>query len=379
MSLIPFNKPYVTGRELEYINQALINSHTSGDGEFSKKCQALMQDAFSAQKVLLTTSCTAALEMGVLLSNLKPGDEVILPSFTFVSTANAFVLHGITPRFVDIRPDTKNLNENLIEEAVCERTKAIMPVHYAGVGCEMDAIMQIAQKYELAVIEDAAQGVDAKYKNTFLGTIGTFGAYSFHETKNYSSGEGGALVINDEDMVERAEILREKGTNRTKFSRGEIDKYTWVDIGSSYLPSDILAALLYAQLESMDKISSMRKRIYRRYLEQLEPLANEGLIELPVLPEECRTNYHMFYILAGNLSVRTALLAHLRAKGIHAVFHYVPLHNSPMGKKLACDGNHLPVTDQVSERLLRLPFYCELSEQEIDTICNEIRAFYKIR
>ena len=373
---IPFNKPFVTGRELEYISQAIENSHTSGNGEFSKKCQSLMQDAFSAHKILLTTSCTSALEMGVLLCDLAPGDEVILPSFTFASTANALVLRGITPRFVDIRPDTKNLDESLIEAAICERTKAIMPVHYAGVGCDMDTIMQLAGKYDLSVIEDAAQGVNAEFKNKFLGTIGTLGAYSFHETKNYSSGEGGALIINNEDMIERAEILREKGTNRTKFARGEVDKYTWVDIGSSYLPSDILAASLYAQLEALDDINEMRKSVFQMYSDRLQPLVAEGFIELPYLPEECRTNYHMFYLLAGDLSVRTALSEHLREKGILAVFHYVPLHNSPMGKKLGCGVERLPITDQVSERLLRLPFYCDLTEAEVDTICDEIHAFY---
>lgn len=375
--LIPFNKPFVTGRELEYIAAAVKNSRISGDGEFSKKCQTLMQDVFSAHKILLTTSCTSALEMGVLLCDLKPGDEVILPSFTFVSTANAFVIRGIVPRFVDIRPDTKNLDETLVEAAVCEKTRAIMPVHYAGVGCEMGTIMRLAKKYGLKVIEDAAQGVNATYNDKYLGTIGHLGAYSFHETKNYSSGEGGALVINSEEMVERAEILREKGTNRTEFSRGGVDKYTWVDIGSSYLPSDILAAFLYAQLEALDEINDMRKLAYQMYSDRLQPLAAEGLLELPVIPQACRTNYHMFYILVRDLDTRSALIAYLARKGILAVFHYVPLHDSPMGRKLGCGGTDLPVTQQISERLLRLPFYCDLKEAEINAICNEISAFYR--
>lgn len=375
--LIPFNKPFVTGRELEYIAAAVKNSRISGDGEFSKKCQTLMQDVFSAHKILLTTSCTSALEMGVLLCDLKPGDEVILPSFTFVSTANAFVIRGIVPRFVDIRPDTKNLDETLVEAAVCEKTRAIMPVHYAGVGCEMGTIMRLAKKYGLKVIEDAAQGVNATYNDKYLGTIGHLGAYSFHETKNYTSGEGGALVINSEEMVERAEILREKGTNRTEFSRGGVDKYTWVDIGSSYLPSDILAAFLYAQLEALDEINDMRKLAYQMYSDRLQPLAAEGLLELPVIPQACRTNYHMFYILVRDLDTRSALIAYLARKGILAVFHYVPLHDSPMGRKLGCGGTDLPVTQQISERLLRLPFYCDLKEAEINAICNEISAFYR--
>lgn len=374
---IPFNKSFETGRELEYVADVLKNNSTCGDGVYSRQCQDLMQAAFSANKVLLTTSCTSALEMSVLLLELQPGDEVILPSFTFVSTANALVLRGITPRFVDIREDTKNLNEELISDAINERTKAIMPVHYAGVVCEMSVISKIATEHGLRVIEDAAQAVNASYEGQFAGTIGDLGAFSFHETKNYASGEGGALLINDEALVERAEILREKGTNRSKFNRGQVDKYSWVDVGSSFLPSDILAAVLLAQLESLEEINDKRKRIVSRYQERLEGLSVEGRIELPIVPDNCRTNNHMFYILTRDQEIRGALIDRLKAKGILAVFHYVPLHNSPMGKKLGCDVRDLPVTQSVSERLLRLPLYCDLNDSDVDLICEEIVSFYQ--
>ena len=376
MHQIPFNKAHITGRELRYVSDVIENSQTCGNGVYTKKCQELMEREFSAHKILLTTSCTAALEMSVLLSNLQPGDEVILPSFTFVSSANPLVSRGIVPRFVDIRRDTKNLDETLIEEAINENTRAIMPVHYAGVACEMDSILALAEKYDLAIIEDAAQGVNASYKNRYLGTLGDFGAYSFHETKNYSAGEGGALLINAEKATERAEVLWEKGTNRCQFFRGEVDKYTWVDIGSSFLPSEILAAYLYAQLESLDDINETRRRIFGWYAERLQPLADQGHIEVPHIPAACGTNFHVFYVLAGSEVERQRLISHLKAKGIMAIFHYVPLHNSPMGKSLGCDGTDLPVTVDVSGRLLRLPFYYSLSEDDVEIVCREVAAFY---
>ena len=374
---IPFNKSFVTGRELGYVDDVLRNHSTSGDGVYSKKCQELMQQVFSANKVLLTTSCTSALEMSVLLCDLKAGDEVILPSFTFVSTANALAINGVTPRFVDIRQDTKNLDEALIEGAINENTKAIMPVHYAGVSCDMNTIREIAGKHSLRVIEDAAQGVNSSYNGDYLGTLGDLGCFSFHETKNYSSGEGGALLINDDALVERAEILREKGTDRSRFFRGQVDKYSWVDIGSSYLPSDVLAALLLAQLESLDEINEQRQRVFERYKERLQCLSDEGHIELPFIPDDCQANNHMFYILVENQGVRTALMEHLKGEGILAVFHYVPLHDSTMGKKLGLDKNELPVTASVSERLLRLPMYCDLSDSDVDLVCDSIVEFYR--
>ena len=372
---IPFNKPYLAGKELYYIAQSVLSGHTSGDGAFSKKCQKLFEDTFSAQKVLLTTSCTSALEMAALLCDVQAGDEVIFPSYTFVSTVNAFVLRGVKPVFVDIRADTKNINENLIEAAINARTKAIVPVHYAGVSCEMDAINQLAKNYGLYVIEDAAQGVNAKYKNQYLGTLGDLGTYSFHETKNFICGEGGALVINKAKFSERAEIIREKGTNRSQFFRGQVDKYTWVDVGSSYLPSDLLAAFLYGQLEHLNEINQRREFIYTSYYNALKPLADDGLIELPVIPAHCDSNYHMFYILLKDVQQRTDLISHLKQQNIHAVFHYVPLHSSPMGEQFGYKSGMLPVTESVSERLLRLPFYYELSTDDIDCITHAIYNF----
>jgi len=374
-SSIPFNKPYLAGKELYYIAQSVLSGHTSGDGFFSKKCQRLFEDTFSAQKVLLTTSCTSALEMAALLCDVQAGDEVIFPSYTFVSTVNAFVLRGVKPVFVDIRADTKNINESLIEAAITERTKAIVPVHYAGVSCEMDAINQLAKNYGLYVIEDAAQGVNAKYKNQYLGTLGDLGAYSFHETKNFICGEGGALVMNNAFFFERAEIIREKGTNRSQFFRGQVNKYTWVDIGSSYLPSDLLAAFLYAQLEHLNEINQRRQFIYNSYYDALKPLADDGLIELPVIPAHCESNYHMFYILLKDVQQRTDLITHLKQQNIHAVFHYVPLHSSPMGEQFGYKLGMLPVTETVSERLLRLPFYYELSSEDINYIVNQVVDF----
>lgn len=373
---IPFNKPCIVGSELIYVGQAVAGGHASGDGPFTRRAQKLMEERFGAQRVLLTNSCTAALELAALLCDLGPGDEVILPSFTFVSTANAVVLRGATPVFVDIRPDTLNIDERLIEAAITPRTRAIFPVHYAGIGCEMDEIMAIARRHNLLVVEDAAQGVSAKYKNQWLGTIGQMGCYSFHETKNFSCGEGGALVINDPALEKRAEILREKGTNRSQFLRGQVDKYTWVDVGSSYVLSDMLAAFLLGQLENMEKITARRREIYLRYAEMLAPLAEKGLIRTPFVPEHCAPNSHMFYILAANLAERTALIEHLRQAGILAVFHYVPLHSSPFAKSLGVPQAHLPVTDDVSNRLLRLPMFYDLSDRDVAEVSEAVLSFY---
>lgn len=374
---IPFNKPFIVGKELYYISQSVLQCQTSGDGLYTKKAQELMKAAFGARDILLTTSCTTALDLAAILADVKEGDEIILPSFTFSSTANAFILRGARPVFVDSRRDTLNIDENLIEAAITPRTRAIAPIHYAGVGCEMDAISKIAQKHRLIVIEDAAQGVNAKYKGQYLGTIGDIGAYSFHETKNFICGEGGAIVLNRPQFVERAEIVREKGTNRTRFFRGEVDKYTWVDIGSSLLPSDILAAFLYAQLENMDLITRKRQEIYRLYETRLRPLAKEGLVTLPVIPRECESNYHMFYIVLNSLDERTRLIEHLKAQSILAVFHYVPLHTSPMGQAMGYRPGLLPVTEAVSERLLRLPMYYEMQEGEVDLVVDEIFRFFR--
>ncbi len=377
MGKIPFNKPSFTGSELKYINDSVSNQHISGDGLYTQKCSVLMEQKFNAKKILLTTSCTHALELASILIDLKEGDEVIVPSYTFVSTVNAFMLRGAKPVFVDIRLDTKNIDENLIEEKITPRTKAIFPVHYAGISCDMDKINDIAKRNNLYVIEDAAQGVNAKYKNNYLGTIGTFGCYSFHETKNFMCGEGGAIVINDEQFIERAEIIREKGTNRSKFFRGEVDKYTWVDIGSSYLPSDILAAFLYAQLESMDTITNTRKIIYNKYIEGFKDLEKEGRLLLPVIPENCLSNYHMFYILTEDETQRDHLISYLKKQEIVSVFHYVPLHSSPIGLNLGYRGGGLPITEDVSKRLLRLPFYNDLTNDKQDYIINNVTAFLR--
>lgn len=375
---IPFNKPFIVGKELYYISQAVLQCQTSGDGLYTKKAQELMKETFGAQEILLTTSCTAALDLAAILADVKDGDEIILPSFTFSSTANAFLLRGARPVFVDCRRDTLNIDENLIEAAITAKTRAIATVHYAGVGCEMDTISKIAQKHRLIVVEDAAQGVNAKYKGRYLGTIGDMGAYSFHETKNFICGEGGAIVLNRQELVERAEIIREKGTNRTRFFRGEVDKYTWVDIGSSFLPSDILAAFLYAQLENMEAITKKRQEIYRRYETRLRPLEDQGLIALPTVPPECESNYHMFYIVLNSLDERTRLIEQLKAQSILAVFHYVPLHTSPMGTAMGYRTGMLPVTEAISERLLRLPMYYEMRETEVDLVVDEICKFFKL-
>lgn len=377
MTHIPFNKPFIVGKELFYISQAVLGGHLAGDGKFTEQCNAWLESHFEAKKVALTTSCTAALDIAAILCNIEPGDEVIMPSFTFVSTANAFVLRGARIRFIDIRADTLNMDETLIKAAITHRTKAIVPVHYAGVSCEMDRIMEIAGNNGLLVIEDAAQGVNATYKSRYLGTIGHLGTYSFHETKNFISGEGGALVINDERFIERAEIIREKGTNRNKFFRGEVDKYTWVDIGSSYLPSEIIAAFLYAQLEEAETITKKRWNIFRYYLRQLGPLQDSGLIQLPSVPPECRHNAHLFYVLISTSAKnRDRLLIHLRANDIHAVFHYVPLHTSSMGQGMGYKMGDLPVTEEVSERLIRLPCYFELTRDDQDRVIDSIYGFF---
>lgn len=376
---IPFNKPSVVGHELRYVGQAVAGGHASGDGPFTKRAQDLLEESFSARRVLLTTSCTAALELAALLCDLRPGDEVIVPSYTFVSTANSFVLRGAKPAFVDIRPDTLNIDERLIEQAITPRTRAIFPIHYAGVACEMDSIMDIAERHGLLVVEDAAQGVYAQYKNRWLGTIGHLGCYSFHETKNISCGEGGALVINDPAMEHRAEILREKGTNRSQFIRGQADKYTWVDVGSSFLPSDMLAAFLVGQIENMEKITRRRGEIFERYAATLAPLVEQGLIRVPAVPPHCSTNYHMFYVLTADIEERTALIAHLRAAGILAVFHYVPLHSAPFAQSLGVHQSELPRTDEFSARLLRLPMYFDLTDQEVDEVAAAVLDFYRTR
>ena len=374
---IPFNKPFLSGKELVYIEEAVNRGRISGDGYFTGLCQSWLEAQTGSQKALLTHSCTAALEMAAILADIQPGDEVIMPSYTFVSTANAFVLRGGVPVFIDIRPDTMNMDESLIEAAVTEKTKAIVPVHYAGVACDMDKIMAIAKKYKLLVIEDAAQGIMCTYKGKPLGSIGHLGTLSFHETKNIISGEGGALLINDPQFIERAEIIREKGTDRSKFYRGEVDKYTWVDIGSSYLPGDIIAAFLYAQMEQAEQITKNRIEIWRKYNEELAPLASKELIELPVVPENCQHNAHMFYIKTGCLEERTALSEFLKSKGILSVFHYVPLHSSRAGKLFGRFNGQDRYTSRESERLLRLPMYKELEAKYVDNIIEAIYSYYE--
>lgn len=365
---IPFNKPFMTGKELWYIAQAHANGHLAGDGGFTKQCQAWLEARTGAQKALLTHSCTAALEMAALLSDIQPGDEVIMPSYTFVSTANAFVLRGGVPVFVDIRPDTLNIDETKIEAAITGRTKAIVPVHYAGVGCEMDAIMAIAKKHNLLVIEDAAQGIMATYKGRPLGSIGQLAAYSFHETKNVIAGEGGALLINDAAIVQRAEIVREKGTNRSQFFRGQVDKYTWVDLGSSYLPGELIAAFLWAQMEEADAITKRRLAIWNTYHQWFESLEADGKLRRPIIPNECVHNAHMYYILLPDLATRTRLIDHLKTQDIHPVFHYVPLHSAPAGERYGRAVGGLAVTTDMSDRLLRLPLWLGLEEHQTKVI-----------
>lgn len=374
--MICFNVPPYTGKEMEYIKQAVEAQKICGDGEFTRRCNEWIEERTGTRKCLLTTSCTHATELAALLSDIKEGDEVIMPSYTFVSTADAFVLRGAKAVFVDIRPDTMNIDETKIEVAITERTKAIVPVHYAGVSCEMDTIMDIAKCHNLTVIEDAAQGILSTYKGKPLGAIGDFGCFSFHETKNYSMGEGGALLIQREEDIEEAEIIREKGTNRSKFFRGQIDKYTWVNFGSSYLPSDMNAAYLYAQLEIADEIFADRMNSWERYRENLTPLMEKGKIELPVVPEGCTHNAHMFYIKAKDLEERTALLSFLKEKDILAVFHYIPLHSAPAGMKFGRFAGVDVYTTKESERLARLPMYYGLKAEQVDYICDQVKAFY---
>ena len=373
---ISFNRPPFVGKETEYIKEAVEkNGMICGDGPFTKKCSQWMKERFQTKNVLLTTSCTHALEMAAFLADIQPGDEVIMPSYTFVSTADAFVLRGATCVFVDIRPDTMNIDETKIEEAITEKTKAIVPVHYAGVSCAMDEIMAIAKKYNLKVVEDAAQGVNAFYKGKALGTIGDFGCYSFHETKNYSMGEGGAILFQDDRYLEPAEILREKGTNRSQYFRGQIDKYTWVGYGSSYLPSDMNAAYLWAQLEEADKINNKRLSIWNFYHEELKELEDKGVLERPYIPEYATHNAHMYYIKVKDLRVRTKLLAYLKERGILSVFHYVPLHSATAGKKFGRFHGEDVYTTKESERLCRLPMYYSLSLEEAAEVVKALKEF----
>lgn len=374
--MIPFNIPAITGKEIEYIQKAIHGAKLSGDGEYTKLCSSWFEEKFNAHKVLMTTSCTHALEMSAILADIKTGDEVIMPSYTFVSTANAFVLRGVKIVFVDIRSDTLNINEKLIESAITPKTKAIVVVHYAGVSCEMDSIMKLANKYNLIVIEDAAQAVMSKYKGKYLGTIGHIGCYSFHETKNYNCGEGGAIVLNDMNFVERAEVIREKGTNRSKFFRGQVDKYTWTDIGSSYLPSEINAAFLYAQLEQAEEINLNRSHSWNYYYTGLLPLAEQGLIQLPFVPVKCCHNAHMFYIKVKDLSERTELISFLKENNVLAVFHYIPLHSSVAGSLYSTFNGTDKYTTCESERLLRLPIYYNIQEHEIKRVIDLIHTFY---
>lgn len=372
---IPFNRPFFSGNEFEFIQQAIASWHISGDGVFTTKCHAFLERALGVSKALLTTSCTHALEMAALLLDIQPGDEVILPSFNFVSGANAFVLRGARPVFVDIRPDTLNLDETKLESAITARTKAILVVHYAGVACEMDAIREIAARHGTPVIEDNAHGLFGKYRGKYLGTLGGLATLSFHETKNFTCGEGGALLLNDPQYFERAEIIREKGTNRSRFFRGQVDKYTWVDVGSSYLPSDILAAFLYAQLEARELIQSKRKQIWNYYYEHLKDWAVDSGVQLPTVPAHCEQPYHMFYLLLPSLEERHAMIAHLNTRIINSVFHYLPLHLSDMGRRFGGKEGDCPVTESVSDRLLRLPFYNDLSENEQAHVIGAIKTF----
>lgn len=366
--MIPFNKPYMTGQEYEYIDQAHANRKLAGDGVFTKLCHQWIEQNTGTKKALLTHSCTAALEMAAILAEVKAGDEVIMPSYTFVSTANAFVLRGAVPVFVDIRQDTLNIDETLIEAAITPKTKAIVAVHYAGVACEMDTIMSIAQKHDLLVIEDAAQAVMSNYKGKALGTIGHLGAFSFHETKNVISGEGGALLINDDRFIKRAEIIREKGTNRSTFLRGEVNKYTWVDIGSSYLPSEIIAAFLWAQLQKAEDITKKRLQIWQQYHQILAKFEDKGLLRRPIVPDGCTQNAHMYYILLNSLEHRTQVIDKLKQKEIYPVTHYVPLHSSPAGLIYSRKHNHLTLTEDLSDRLLRLPLWIGLDQ--VEYICD---------
>jgi dTDP-4-amino-4,6-dideoxygalactose transaminase len=372
MENIPFNKPCFVGNEIDYIIEAVEHGHISGDGPFTKKCEALLENTLDVERILLTTSCTHALEMAALLLDIEAGDEVIVPSFTFVSTVNAFVLRGARPVFIDIRPDTLNMDETQLERLITPHTKAIVPVHYAGVGCEMDVICEIAAAYGVPVVEDNAHGLFGKYKDKHLGTFGELSTLSFHETKNFICGEGGALFINNAKYVDRAEVLREKGTNRSQFFRGQVDKYTWVDLGSSYVPSDILAAFLLAQLEGKDRILAKRRRVFSYYAENLKDWAESNNVRLPWVPSHSKQSYHMFYMIMPSLEDRQKLIEHLKSQGILSVFHYVPLHLSLMGRKWGYDTGDCTVTEDISDRLLRLPFYNDLQPQEQHKICSTI-------
>lgn len=371
--LIPFNRPALAGREMEYLEDAVARRHLAGDGVYTRRCHALLEELLGVPRVLLTTSCTHALEMAALLLDLGPGDEVVVPSFTFVSTINAFVLRGATPVFADVRPDTLNLDERRLPDVLTPRTRAVVPVHYAGVACEMAAILETAQAAGAAVVEDNAHGLFGAYRGRPLGSLGTLATLSFHETKNVVCGEGGALLLNDPALAVRAEILREKGTDRSRFFRGEVDRYTWVDVGSSYLPSELLAAFLLAQLEQRDAIQERRRRIWERYQEGLAAWAAERGARLPVVPTHCTQPYHLFYLLLPSVKERDALIAHLRARHIHAVFHYLPLHLSPMGRRLGGREGQCPVTEDVSGRLIRLPLFPEMTEQEQERVIEAVR------
>jgi dTDP-4-amino-4,6-dideoxygalactose transaminase len=372
---VPFNKSLIAHRELECIGEAIANGHLTGDGEFTKRCQAWLKAQIGCHDALITHSCTAALEMAAILADVQPGDEVIMPSYTFVSTANAFVLRGAVPVFVDIRPDTLNLDEKRVEAAITPKTKAIVPVDYAGVSCEMDTLKAIADEHHLIIIEDAAQAIMSRYKGKPVGSLGHLATLSFHQTKNIISGEGGALLINNPHLVERAEIIREKGTNRSKFFRGEVDKYTWVDIGSSYLPSDLISALLWAQLEQADYIQQRRHEIWQRYHESFGDLEEQGWVQRPTIPEDCQHNAHLYYLLLQDLETRTALLAHLKSRGVQSTFHYVPLHSAPAGRKYGRASGNLTVTDDLSDRLLRLPLGAGITMKEANYVIAEVRAF----
>ncbi len=373
---VDFNRPVPLGNEYEYMRQAIESGHISGDGDFTKKCHAFLESEIGVNKALLTTSCTHALEMSAILLDIAPGDEVIIPDFTFVSTVNAFVLRGAKPVFVDVRPDTLNLDESKLEAALTPRTKAIVPVHYAGVGCDMDSIMAIANQHNIAVVEDNAHGLFGKYKGKFLGTFGSMASQSFHETKNFTSGgEGGALLINDPVLAERAEIIREKGTNRSRFFRGQVDKYTWVDIGSSYLPSDILAAFLFAQFEQREKIQRHRKNVWEMYHAALKEWAEKNGVQLPHVPADCEQAYHMFYMLLPNLELRQKFIMYLRERGIYSVFHYLPLHLSDMGQGFGYKAGDCPITENISDRLVRLPFHNALTGSEQEQVIDAILDF----
>lgn len=373
--LIPFNKPAIVGAELDYLKQSIESGRTAGDNDFTKKCSCLLEETTGAKRALLTTSCTHALEMSALLLDIKANDEIIVPSFTFVSTVNAFVLRGARPVFADIRPDTLNLDETKLESLITPKTRAVVAVHYAGVACEMREIMRVCEKHRVALVEDNAHGLYGKYENQCLGTFGALATQSFHETKNFSCGEGGALLVNDEKLIERAEIIREKGTNRSRFFRGQVDKYTWVDLGSSYLPSDVLAAYLLAQLEARAQIQLKRRQIWRRYERELRDWAEDRGIRLPIVPANCEQAFHMFYLLLPSLDARQDLIAHLKARGILSVFHYLPLHLSEMGAKFGGRTGDCPVTEAVSDRLLRLPFYYNLTDDEQTTVIEAIKRW----